>query len=173
MLSQSGDSPIFQVRWTEDILAEALYRLRKDHPKWSGANISSMRDHIVEAFPHGRISAFAADENFTGRDEHDGHVHAAAIAGNVDILLTCNDPRDFVSPEVDLDELSYEIYGPDDFFVLVDDSDSRLVRRVTRSQRDYWFKRNRSADLPEYLMKADAPQFAERVRCHLLALDGR
>lgn len=173
MLSLSGDNPTFQVRWTEDIVAEALFHLRKDHPKWSGTKTSSMRDHLAEAFPHGRISSFCADENFTGRDEHDGHVHAAAIAGDVDILLTCNDPCDFVSPQADTDELPYEIYEPDDFFILVDDSDSGLVRRVTREQRNYWFKRNRSADLPEYLTKAGAPQFAERVRRHLLALDGR
>ena len=32
--------PLFQVYWSEDVLAETLYNLRRSHPEWPGVRLS-------------------------------------------------------------------------------------------------------------------------------------
>lgn len=40
----------FQVFWSEDVLAEAMYHLRKHHPDWEGGKVPAIRDHIAQTF---------------------------------------------------------------------------------------------------------------------------
>lgn len=164
-----ADSELFRVRWTTDIVTEALYRLRKNHPEWDGAKIDAARGHIEDTFLDGRVVDFTVDGSFLGCDPHDAHVHAAAIACNADILLTSN-ISDFLPPSVDSDSLPYELWRPDEFFVMLDDAAPDVVRSVTADQLDYWMQKDGEADLPKSLRNADAPAFADRVRRHLVAL---
>src|SRR5690625_615446 len=62
---------IFDVRWTEDILAEAIKSIRRRHPEISGGYISSVRDKIVEVLPHGRIVDFHVTGAYQGSDPLD------------------------------------------------------------------------------------------------------
>lgn len=41
--------------------------------------------------------------------------------------------------------LTYEVWSPDDFFQLIHDSDSQLVRQVTEIQMAYWVRRKGKA----------------------------
>lgn len=169
ILLELGGSP-HKTYWTEDILAETLYRLRRRHPAWSGAKISTIRDKIAGSLEGGRVEDLDVDGTFPGEDPHDQHVHAAALACRADCVLTAD--TGFSDVET-LDELPYEVYEPDDFFVLVDDSSPDVVRAVASQQVSYFLRRHGSADLCAGLRAAGCPDFAERVRRHLQTIDLR
>jgi len=63
------------------------------------------------------VEDFVVDGTFTGA-VNDQHVHAAAVACQAEIVLTSD--GGFTAPGV-VEELPYEVYPPDEFFVLVDD----------------------------------------------------
>ncbi|HBX81544.1 MAG: PIN domain-containing protein [Propionibacteriaceae bacterium] len=156
--------PPFQVFWTEDVLAEVIYGLRRKHPEWDGVAMTKIRDKIASAFEGGRVEDFQILEH-PGPDAFDAHIHSAAIACGADILLTCN-VKDF--PE--RDQWSYEVMKPDEFFCLVDDWSPNLVHIAVLDQVRYWRERDGEADLPRQAKNAELPDFAERVRLHILAI---
>ncbi|MDK7180128.1 PIN domain-containing protein [Corynebacterium riegelii] len=154
---------MFQLCSTNDVMVEVLYHLRKRRPKAGSAlleahfnQIRDLIDEVVEVFP--------GHAQFTGRDNGDYHVHAAAIACQADVLLTNNSPADFTDNE---DAEPYEIYTADDFFVLVADSNPASILRVTKEQFEYWGNKPGSQPLDKALIAAGCPQFAARVRENL------
>jgi hypothetical protein len=108
------------------------------------------------------VEDFVVDGSPQGGDANDAHVHAAALACGADILLAGD--AGFVGDGVDLDLLPYEVYTPDEFFVLAHDSAPHLIKTVTRQQTEYWREKQGRSPLAEYLVRAGCPQFAERVR---------
>lgn len=169
ILIQARGGP-YTVYWTEDILAETLYRLRRRHPTWSGGKVTDVRNKITGWLEGGRVDDFTIDGSFAGTDRDDQHVHAAAVACRADIVLTAD--KGFSHVKI-LNELPYEVYRPDDFFVLVDNSDPDVVRSVIDEQVAYFLQRDGSADLCDRLRRAGCPEFAERVRRHLQTIDLR
>ncbi len=159
---------LFAVYWTEDILAETIYRLRRNHPTWPGGMITTIHDKLRKAFEGGRVDDFEIDGSFPGKDQFDQHVHAAALACGAHILLT--NESSFIPATVDPDDLPYELYSADDFFQLVDQATPDLTRRVVEQQLRHWCKTNGSANLPKALRESQCPQFAETVRAHLQAI---
>jgi hypothetical protein len=167
LLSQTvSDSELFAVYWTEDILAETVYRLRRGFPDWDGGKITTIRDKIAQVLEGGRVDDFPVDASFPGTDANDRHVHGAALACRADILLT--EDAGFGKIE---SVLPYEVYGADDFFVLLDDSSPETVRVVTERQAHHFWRTRGEADLCTPLKLAGCPEFAERVRAHLQQLD--
>lgn len=164
MLYVTPEAPPFHVQWTDDVLAELLYHLRKRHPPWGGDRISGIRDQIAGTFEIGRVKDFEIGDDYRGRDPFDAHVHAAAVACQADVLLTAN-VNDF---EWDEQNMPYEVQEPDEFLVLVDDSWPELVSDVAVQMCGYWLRRSTEADFLR-LTNAGCPQFADRVRRHLLA----
>ncbi len=69
-----GPEGWYEVRWTEDILAETLYHLRKNNPDASDHQIGGIRDKFVEAFGEGRISGYRVDPDISHPDIFDAHV---------------------------------------------------------------------------------------------------
>lgn len=157
--------------WTEDILAETMYHLRRDHPDWPGHKTRTVADKIRAVFDGGRVEDFVPDGSFVGPDPHDQHVHAAALACGAGILLTAD--NGFSSPSAQEEESHYEVHAPDDFFVLVDDSAPDIVRAVVLKQQHYWLRRQGRANLPQTLIAAGCHHFADRVRNHLQDIDAR
>lgn len=90
MLYTVPESPPFVVYWTEDVLAELIYHLRKKNPSWPGDRITGIRDQLAGTFEAGRVERFEVDPTYGGRDPGDAHVHAAAVACRADVLVTCN-----------------------------------------------------------------------------------
>ncbi|MGM0386027.1 MAG: PIN domain-containing protein, partial [Actinomycetota bacterium] len=162
------EGELFDVKWTEDILAEVLYNLRKRYPDMPGRTISVLRERIEETFVNGRVEDFHIDGSFTGSDLHDAHVHAAAVACHADIILTENG-SDFST--ADGDDLPYEVYSCDEFLVLIDDSAPAVVRAAILRQLAYHRKKFDAVNLPSDLELAGAPNFAARVRRRLLELE--
>lgn len=165
MLYTTPDMAPFSVCWTEDVLAEVLYHLRRKHPDWEGRRIASVRDLIAGTFEVGRIDDFWIGDDYKGKDAFDAHVHAAAVACRADIMLTIN-VADFVW---DANESPYEVLTPDAFFLLIDDAAPELVAEVAVKMCNYWVKRRLEANLPLKLKHAGCDHFADRVRGHLLA----
>ncbi|WP_052309149.1 hypothetical protein [Saccharomonospora cyanea] len=72
-----------------------------------------------------------------------------------DILPTCD--KGFEDTGAELDLLPYEVYEPDEFFILIDGSAPSHVRTATRQQTEYWSGRRGRAPLAKYLAKAGCP----------------
>ncbi|WP_328407216.1 PIN domain-containing protein [Nocardia sp. NBC_00403] len=166
LLYLRGGHGMFEVLWTEDVMAEVVYHKRKDNPFLSDKQVGGIRRKIEETFGDGAlIRGYHVDETLVYRDPGDAHIHAAAVHAGADIVLTAND-KDFNN----LDELPYEIYTADDFFELVDDSRPELVQIAMREQLVYWVRRD-GKSLPEALKSAGAPEFGERIRRYLQNVD--
>ncbi|GAB3748266.1 PIN domain-containing protein [Microlunatus parietis] len=159
---------LFKNYWTEDILAEVVTNLREDHPSWDGGQITAIRDGITGAMSGGRVADFVIDGSYPGPDPKDQHVHAAAMACEASYLMTVD--GGFRSSTIELDDLPYEVYKPDDFFVFVDDSWPYIVRRVTAEQDKYWSAIPGSKSLAQALRDVGCPSFAVRVLQHLCQL---
>nr|WP_218580010.1 hypothetical protein [Nocardia cyriacigeorgica] len=157
---------MFALFWTEDIMAETLYKLRKANPFLSEEQIGGTRRRIIAALGDGSlITGYTIDRALDYPDVFDAHVHSAALHGRIDMVLTSNG-SDFE----EIDDLEYEVYGPDAFFELIDDSNPMLIRKVMHEQLAYWVPR-KGKSLPEALRDAGAPGFAERIRCYLQSAD--
>lgn len=150
---------LFQLHCTEDVFAEAVHHLRKNHPRWAGARVAALSasfrtimDEVLEDFP--------STIPFTGTDEGDYHVHAAAVHSRADLLLTNNRTSDFTAA----DDESYEVITPDDFFMLVASSAPAGARAALEGQIDHWKSRSSGVTLDEALEAAGCPLFAAKVR---------
>lgn len=160
MLATEADGDLYTVLWTDDILAECTYHLRKANPRWEGGQISRIRESIEEVFPDGRVRDFVVEGG--ALDEGDQHVHAAAVAGGADLILTMN-VEDFPGG----DECPYEVHTPGEFFTLVWDSAPGLVERVCREMDRYWSRKGHPYSIAERLRSAEKSaamqEFARRA----------
>lgn len=174
LLKVVSEGTMFQVAYTEDILAETIYRLRRKHRALSGSQITIIRDRIVDTMDT-RIEDYPSGQDAEEiKDPFDRHLHAAAVAGSADCIITLDTGFTQLSPDA-RDQLGYEIYTPDEFFILVDDSSSSTVRSALRLQIEYWNRRPAATKDPsQALREAGCPDFAARVRQHCgeLALQG-
>ena len=149
-------------------MAEVIYRLRRDRPTASDRQIGGVRDRLVETFATGRITGYAIDPDLPYPDIFDAHVHAAAIHGDVDFVLTSDGGFERLGDQ--LDDLPYEVHTPDSFFCLLDDSSPKSIRAVIKKQLDYWLGKGKGGEqfnLCAHLERAGAPEFADRVRGYM------
>jgi predicted nucleic acid-binding protein len=161
---------MFQLITSEDVIAEVLARLRDHNPRWDGGQISRIRASIIEVFDE-VVLDFDGSVDYQGVDPNDFHVHAATLAAHADMLLTCDSG---LLEQPNADDLDYEAFHPDDFFVLANDSAPLMVRDAALEQLRYFIKKNGPKDtrLVDSLIAANCPIFAEMVRNHLIDLAG-
>jgi predicted nucleic acid-binding protein len=159
---------MFQLHCTEDVLAEVLHTFRRQNPKASGGQTTRLRRSLCALLDE-ILDDFDATVNYEGTDEHDRHVHSAAVACNADILLTCDEG---LLGQQTPDSLPYTLMHPDDFFLLVDDSASLVVRAVTDASRRYWEGKPDAKGLAQALVDAQCPEFSMRITDHLRVLSG-
>lgn len=152
---------MFQTHSTVDVIAESVRAVRRMKPRLDGAITHELQRRLIENLDEIQAT-FDGTLPFAGRDRDDFHVHAAAVASHADILLTSNG-RDFGDPAT----LPYDIWTPDEFFVLVDDSAPAHVARVTADQHRYWSAKPSQRNLADALVAADCPRFAARVARHV------
>ena len=163
---------MFAVATSEDVLDEAYRVWRRKHPA-AGSDLRTQRAAHFKANFDEVLDVWEGGEAPTLTDVNDTHVHNAARAARVNILLT-NNVADFGDPSA----LPYDIYTPDQFFVLVEQNDPASVRAVARDQALYWHERNRRTPerepikLAEALRSAGCPTFAAAVEAHLRVLAG-
>lgn len=161
---------MFQIHTTEDVLAETLSQLRDAHPRWDGGQTTRIRRDLIEVFDE-IVEEFDGSVDYQGLDEGDRHVHAAAIGCDAHVLLTCDNG---LLSQPNSEELSYEAFHPDDFFVLVHDSAPLDVRQATLEQLEHHLRTRgvKNTGIVDALIAAGCPKFAEIVRIHLLDLSG-
>ncbi|MFC7403539.1 PIN domain-containing protein [Georgenia alba] len=164
LLRLETQASMFDVKWTEEILDETLDALERRKPGITKESLARYRERIVLSLQDGEVVGYEVPGTYNGPDPKDAHVHSAAELCGADILLT-ND-KGFRPPVVE-DELPYEVYTADEFFVLVDDSLPAAVRAVTLHQIKYFWETRGSVELCQRLEAAKAPHFAERVRAHI------
>lgn len=168
----AGEVRMFDTYISEDVIAETIRTHRRRHPDADGGVMTRLRAGLVRAADH-MVDDFPGALTFAGGDRHDQHVHAAAAACGAHKLLTC-DTGFLGMDDALMDQLPYEPWHPDDFFMLVNDSSPHAVRAVVQEQMRYWLRQGTGAPrLAERLQSAQCPAFASAVRGHLAALSGR
>lgn len=167
MLNVETKGELFTMSYTEDILAETIATIRRRHVNLDGTAITLLADRIRTSMTD-RIDRYPLRQDSPVKDDKDHHVHAAAVAAGMDMLVTLDNDFLRLADEA-TDALPYEIICPDDFFVLIDDSDPRATRTTTLKQPGYWTGRG-VTNLAVQLRRAGCPGFGERVANHLRAL---
>lgn len=150
---------MYTVLWTRDIQAETIRVMRNRHPECPGTTIEKRLEMLEDVIDE-MINFPEMEYHFTGADRGDFHVHAAAVAGRANYLLTDNKPEDFTSAPA---KEHYEIYSSDDLINLVADSNMAAFLAATEAQFD-----SRpgviSRPIHEALEAAGCPVFAQRVK---------
>ncbi|QAY71261.1 PIN domain-containing protein [Xylanimonas protaetiae] len=165
LLRNETGGEAFTILATEDIIAETIYRYRRRYRRASGAQIAAVHDRIVEQLDD-RIVDYEIDDTSPLADENDAHVHAAAVAAGIDLVITAD------TGFTNLDDkqratLGYRALTADEFLTEVDNVTPSAVDAVTRAQLRYWRARGEGRSLDEALDAADCPRFAARVRARL------
>ncbi len=116
LLVQLATTGIFRARWTNQIHSEWMGNLvKKGLPI---EQLESIRDLMEQAIPDAQITGhdplIGSIKKQKLPDEKDAHVIAAAIRGNVDMIVTWN-IKDF--PEELLAPYHIEVQEPDDFLL--------------------------------------------------------
>ncbi|MFD4439292.1 PIN domain-containing protein [Nocardia sp. NPDC058519] len=162
MANRSGP-PLFHLRWTEDILAELVYHLRKNRPLFSDHQIGGVRDRVVSVAEHGRIRGYEIDPDLAYTDKYDAHLHAAAEHAGVEYVIT-DDRKYHDFAAANDDHLGYEVYTSDDFLMLVHRDSIATVREALLAQIEYHHRLGKPFNLASRLEAAKAPNFAAAIR---------
>ncbi len=163
----------YDLRWSEDVLAEWMYRLRRRNPGHTDQAIGGRRRELEAAFPAAMVRGYDPATVPELADPHDRHVLAAALHGRADMLVT--DDREARFPDAVHHRL--DVYTADEFLMWVAESHAGLVTPVLYQQLDYYHRNaivtgGRSAnDLVVALRKARAHRFAGHLE-RLLADPG-
>ncbi|RRD35449.1 PIN domain-containing protein [Leucobacter sp. OH2974_COT-288] len=171
LLSYETENRFFQLYSSEDIIIEAGYHWRKTHPDKSGFAQEQIFNGIRGAM-YEVASRYGTDKPPKYPDPGDYHVHSAAVACEVDALVTADDKLLEYAQSSYGDELPYETLTADEFLMqLTEYVPLSVFVKVFTDQEEYWSnpKNNRKldaegVDLPRALVKAGAPNFAEFVR---------
>ncbi|MBE6474848.1 MULTISPECIES: putative toxin-antitoxin system toxin component, PIN family [Actinomyces] len=151
---------MFQIYATEDILAEVIANMREKKPRMPG-HVTRRRAELIRKSLDEVIPDYPGNVPFSGADPKDYHVHAAAVFGQADFLLTHNDSRDFTDNP---DGESYSVIAPDEFFLLIANSAPNCMMPIVRKQMEYWMDRPGYRQLDDALMRSGCPGFAQCVR---------
>lgn len=155
LLALEGDCAVFDLRYSEDVLAEWMYRLRRKRPEHSEQAIGGQRRRFVQAFPYGLVTGYSPNDVPCPPDPDD---------------------RRAFPPECVRESLS--VRTGDEFLNWVADRSMPLVMRTLVRQIDYYRRSlvaedKDAAELIAHLRKAGAPRFADRLENHLAEPSGR
>lgn len=160
----------YDLRWSEAVLAEAFYHLRRNHPSAPAQQIECWRDLLDENFPEAKVAHWDPQSVPCPTDLNDHHVLAAAHSGKVDILITRDgDIKDFQQC-LDQAGAGIDVQHVDDFLCMIADRYPDLVQRRFLHQVMYWQRRNKlseeeAADSSiDSLDRAGAARFAFLLR---------
>ncbi|MEU7997863.1 PIN domain-containing protein [Micromonospora sp. NPDC049060] len=171
LLSLESDCLVYDLRYSEDVLAERMYRMRRKRPDLSEQAIGGQRRRFVEAFPYGLVIGYLPQSVPCPPDPDDRHVLAAAIHGAADFLVT-NDRQGHRAFPTECVQGRLEVHTADEFLNWVADRSMGLVRHVATKQVSYYRRSlvtedRDEVDLIAYLRKAGAYRFAQRLEGHL------
>lgn len=170
MMALDSHYTAYELRWSEAVLAEAFYHLRREHPDAPEQRIERWRDLMDENFPEAKVTRWDPQAVPRPGDANDHHVLAAAYAGRVDILITCDGDIDDFQQCLDEVDAGISVQHVDDFLCMIADRYPELVRRRYLSQIMYWLNRQKLSEEAaadsclDGLEKAGAARFAFLLR---------
>lgn len=163
MLALTEDG-VHELMWSEALLAE-WERVIVREQRRSAASAASVTAAIREFFPECEVPASAYDSlvaDMPGRDPDDRVHMAAAIAGRADAIITWN-LVDF--PAKALMAWGVQVSTPDAYLCwLLRSWPKEVVAVVVRLASEKRRPRVTPLDLAEFLAKAGATEFVERLR---------
>lgn len=166
LLSLQSERTAYDLRFSEDVLAEWIYKIRLRKPEYGDQVIGGRRRELVDAFPGAMVVGYNPGSVPETLDPNDRHVVAAVIQGEVDILVA-NDRKAGFSEAAE--RHGFDFYPADDFLMWVAHNHGALVLPVLERQLKHYNKNSivgggRSAeDLIESLRKARASSFAAHL----------
>lgn len=124
---------LYRARWSAQIHQEWIRNLLANRPDLTRQNLENTRDLMDKWVPDALVSGYEGlIETLQLPDADDRHVLAAAIAGQADVLVTCN-LRDF--PKSALDPHGIVAQHPDEFIhELMDEDEDRVCLAVKRQR---------------------------------------
>lgn len=90
LLALECQCTVYDLRWSEDVLAEWIYKLRRKNPNHSDQVIGNRRRELEAAFPDRTVRGYTPTSVPAVNDPNDRHVLAAAVHGEVDILVAAD-----------------------------------------------------------------------------------
>jgi predicted nucleic acid-binding protein len=157
----------FRPLWSRGVLEELGRALDRD-TQMSPQQIEHRLDRMRRAFPDAEVDGYEHLIDGMTNDAKDRHVLAAAVRGNVEVLVTAN-VKDF--PESALKPFDISAVTPDDFLLDQLDLYPAAVLDCLHKQVNRYANVNGPLEVIELLRpleKAGAPRFADEVRRHLL-----
>jgi len=158
-LLRAAAAGLFQVRWSDKILEEAIRNLVADHVV-TQQQAARLRDAMTAAFPEARVIGFDKIVATMRNAPKDRHVAAAAVKAKAGVIVTLN-VRDFrLLPE------GVEAQTPDQFLVSLFDQDPRSLIDIVHEQSVALRRPPRSFAEVVGALERVVPIFARRVRAH-------
>lgn len=138
LLTQDSQYTAYELRWSEAVLAETFYHLRRKHPEAPERQVERWREMLDESCPAAKITGWDPRSVPRPADPDDHHVLAAAYAGGVDVLITCD--GDITNFQQCLDQVGagISVQHVDDFLCMIAERHPDLVRRRYLKQIMYW-----------------------------------
>jgi hypothetical protein len=95
VLLRLAEKGLFQPRWTEEILNEALRSIVRRHTRVRPEAIAERFDDMRMAFPEAMVTGYETMRDALANEmKDDAHVLAAAVVGGADLIVT-NNVKDF------------------------------------------------------------------------------
>jgi predicted nucleic acid-binding protein len=111
-LLRVAETEVFQVRWSEEILQEALRNIKQNNPGTSPATVDRRFQYMRESFEDAMVTGYEPLVSVMTNHPKDRHVLAAAIVGRANVIVTSN-LSDF--PTEALDPYDVDVQHPDAF----------------------------------------------------------
>lgn len=164
-LLTQGDAETFRPLWSADVLRELGGALMREAGLTQDA-VSYRIEQMRAAFPDAEVTGYHTLIDGMTNQEKDRHVLAAAVRGNVEVLVTFN-LRDF--PESALKPFDIGVIHPDEFLLnQLDLYPGIIVQCLERQVACYTHEPLTVRDLLPRLKRCGVPRFAAEVRRHLL-----
>jgi predicted nucleic acid-binding protein len=162
LLLHLAEKRFYEVRWTDQILQEVSRNIKKRMSEDVHDKVDRMTAQLNEAFEEARITGYEDLIPVMQNHPKDRHVLAAAVADNVDMIVTRN-VKDF--PREARDKYKIEVMNPDEFlrcqWSLADPSVfCTLLEELVDSYSRPAFTLSRAAAEP---WSKVAPKFSETV----------
>jgi predicted nucleic acid-binding protein len=159
LLRLAEPRPLFEARWSGEILAEVTRTLRNRFGK-SSESAAYREQAMREHFPMALVTEYEAHIPAMRNHEKDRHVLAAAVACDADYLVTFN-RRDF--PTAATAGLRTRVVGPSFLLKQLWNHDPHEVRRRIAAQAE---DIDSTVDGVLQRLSLSVPAFVELVRAH-------
>lgn len=157
---------VYQAHWTDELQDEWMRNLRLNRPELDESKLRQTQRLMDQVLPEARITGYEPlISTLTLPDADDRHVLAAALHGQVDVIVTQN-LRDF--PSAVLGASGVRALSPDDFLggFLPDQADA-LIEALRAQQGRYRAPPLTLADLLHRLAQQGVPTLAHSLASHL------